>query len=311
MTSDNTLRQNIKTVAWIFIFLGVCGFIDPASFSCTSDFYTKLAAGFTLSNIPLKLFCLLNIIAGAGLLRLYNFWRLYAIVLLWSLAILSLIDAFMFGFIIRPPDVSGLMLLACLSLTGVIGFAMLWVLHTPRVRAMFTKEAAPYAAAPPTRPSPPTRNQVSPPKQRWTTVSDQSLRRWVKMIGWIMIVVSIGALIGPINFIWDDNFYTSLAKNFSSSGFPLKLFYLLNIIAGAGLLHFRNFWRRCAIVLLWPTAVFLGLAGCFFVYLAPPFFWVTIPAAVIWLSPFAMLRVLYHPRVKAMFTKEAAAGGRQ
>lgn len=308
MISDNTLRQNIKTVAWFFILTNVCGLIDPASFRSADDFYAGLTAGFTLRELPLKLFFLLNIIAGAGLLHLCNFWRLYVITVLWIMVTSIALMALMFGFAFRsssaPDFIASVFYLAVMLFPG----AMLLVLHTPRVRAMFTKEAAPYAAAVPPRPSLPTGNQVPPPKRQWTTVSDQSWRRRVKMIGLIMIAINTGMLAASAISAPERCFSGEFAKYLSISGLPLTLFYLFNIVTGAGLFSFHNFWRCCAIVVLWPTAIFMAITGCFFVFLMPPAVLIMIPAAVIWLSPFAMLWVLHHPRVRAIFTQKTASG---
>lgn len=150
MISDNALRQNIKTVAWFFILVSVACFIDPASFRSADDFYAALAAGFTLRLLPLKLFCLINIIAGAGLLHLCNFWRRYVITVLWVMviAIVMVLLIFCYNFFISFcwDSASDLIMILLFSAEMLLLGAMLRVLHTPRVRAMFTKEAAPGAA---------------------------------------------------------------------------------------------------------------------------------------------------------------------
>lgn len=132
-------------------------------------------------------------------------------------------------------------------------------------------------------------------------ISDNALRRSVKILAWSLFIFSCYNLLMMI----------IVALRFNN----LKVNFLdfVNLFATFGLLRWSNGWRKYCIVIFWLAAIGFGLLPLVFLAikaiprgdnLCRPGFW-----AIYCLREFyciAALIILHHPRVKAMFAPPKA-----
>lgn len=134
-------------------------------------------------------------------------------------------------------------------------------------------------------------------------ISDNSLRRAVKIVAWILFLLSCFNLLTTILIAF---YFDSLQINFLD---------FVNLFATFGLLNWRNGWRKYAIVMFWLTAVPMAMILPILpmVNLMPHKFNAYKPIICsyfsVWViySIFALI-ILHNRRVKAMFAPAPAPG---